>query len=100
MLYFTTDRSDPYRSVVDALVMNLATSYYKEACRKGQWRFRCLTARSDFIENQNFALICQIILKLSLQGFEEEILRNLDDVDIPDVMGRTALEWAAARGDE
>jgi ankyrin repeat protein len=61
---------------------------------------RCLAAGSDFIENQNFALIHKIVLKLSLQDLEEEILRNPDDVDVPDAMGRTALEWAAARGDD
>ena len=59
-----------------------------------------LAAGSDFIENQNFALIHKIVLKLSLQDLEEEILRNPDDVDVPDAMGRTALEWAAARGTE
>jgi len=37
---------------------------------------------------------------LSLQDLEKEILRDPDDVDIPDAMGRTALEWAAARGDD
>lgn len=61
---------------------------------------RCLAAGSDFVETQNFALIHKIVLKLSLQDLEEEILRNPDDVDIPDAMGRTALEWASARGDE
>ncbi|KAH8744947.1 ankyrin repeat-containing protein-like protein [Hyaloscypha finlandica] len=61
---------------------------------------RCLAAGSDFIENQNFALIHKIVLKLSLQDLEKEILRDPDDVDIPDAMGRTALEWAAARGDD
>lgn len=61
---------------------------------------RYLAAGSNFIENQKFAPIHKIVLKLSLQDLEEEILRNPDDVDIPDAMGRTALEWAAARGDD
>jgi ankyrin repeat protein len=61
---------------------------------------RCVAAGSDFVENQNFAPIHKIVLKLSFQDLEEEILRNPDDVDILDAMGRTALEWAAARGDE
>lgn len=61
---------------------------------------RCLAAGSDFVDNQNFAPIHKIVLKLSLQDLEEEILRNPDDVDIPDANGRTALEWAAARGDD
>jgi ankyrin repeat protein len=63
---------------------------------------KCLTQGplSDFIENQNFSPLHRIVLKLSLKDLEEEILQNGDDVDIPDAMGRTALEWAAARGDE
>lgn len=61
---------------------------------------RCLAAGSDFVENQNFASIHKIVLRLSLHDLEEEILRNPDNVDIPDANGRTALEWAAARGDE
>ena len=61
---------------------------------------RRVAAGSDFIENQNFAPIHKIVLKLSLQDLEEEILRNPDDIDVPDATGRTALEWAAARGDD
>ncbi|KAF7883922.1 hypothetical protein EAF00_011234 [Botryotinia globosa] len=61
---------------------------------------RLLGASSDFVENQNFAAIRQIVLRLSMKDLEEEILRNPSQVDIPDAMGRTALEWAAARGDE
>lgn len=61
---------------------------------------RRIAAGSDFIENQNFAPIHKIVLKLSLQDLEEEILRNPDDIDVPDAAGRTALEWAAARGDD
>ena len=63
---------------------------------------KCLTQGplSDFIENQNFSSLHRIVLKLSLKDLEEEILQNADDVDIPDAMGRTALEWAAARGEE
>ncbi|OBT75406.1 hypothetical protein VF21_05716 [Pseudogymnoascus sp. 05NY08] len=61
---------------------------------------RYLAAGSDFVDSQNFAPIHKIVLKLSLHDLEEEILRNPDDVDIPDANGRTALEWAAARGDD
>lgn len=61
---------------------------------------RYLAAGSDFVDSQNFAPIHKIVLKLSLHDLEEEILRNPEDVDIPDANGRTALEWAAARGDD
>ena len=61
---------------------------------------RCLTEGSDFIENQNFAPIHKIILKLSMQDLEDEIIQNPDQIDVPDATSRTALEWAAARGDE
>jgi len=37
---------------------------------------------------------------LSLKDLETEILHNPESVDVRDAMGRTALEWAAARGDD
>ncbi len=37
---------------------------------------------------------------MSLKDLETEILHNPESVDVRDVMGRTALEWAAARGDD
>ncbi|OBT81353.1 hypothetical protein VE02_09992 [Pseudogymnoascus sp. 03VT05] len=67
---------------------------------KTQEILRYLAAGSDFVDSQNVAPIHKIVLKLSLHDLEEEILRNPDDVDIPDANGSTALEWAAARGDD
>ncbi|KAF7939982.1 uncharacterized protein EAE98_000109 [Botrytis deweyae] len=61
---------------------------------------RLLGASSDFVENQNFAAIHKIVLRLSMKDLEEEILRNPSQIDVHDATGRTALEWAAARGDE
>lgn len=61
---------------------------------------RALTEGTDLIENQNFRQIHKIVLGLSLQNLEEEILQDAEDIDVPDAMGRTALEWAAARGDD
>lgn len=61
---------------------------------------KCLAAGSDFVENQNFAPIHEIVLRLSPKDLEKEILQSPEDIDIPDAQGRTALEWAAARGDE
>jgi hypothetical protein len=35
-----------------------------------------------------------------MRDLEEAILEDPENIDFPDAMGRTALEWAAARGDE
>lgn len=59
---------------------------------------RYLAAGSDFVDSQNFAPIHKIVLKLSLHDLEEEILRNPDDVDIPDANGRTALSGLRQEG--
>lgn len=40
------------------------------------------------------------MLQLSIKNLEEEILRKPEAVDVKDAMGRTPLEWAAARGDD
>lgn len=37
---------------------------------------------------------------MSLKDLETEILHNPESVDVRDAMGRTALEWAAVRGDD
>ena len=60
----------------------------------------CLTQGSDFIEEQNYSQLHMIILGLSLLDLEEQILAHLDAVNTTDIMGRTALAWAACRGDE
>ncbi|KAI9772906.1 MAG: hypothetical protein M1840_008788 [Geoglossum simile] len=60
----------------------------------------CLTAGSDWVENQNFTPIHKIVTGLSLLSLEEEILLHPDDIDAADAMGRTPLTWAAARGDD
>lgn len=60
---------------------------------------RCLTAASDWIEEQNFGKLHKIIVKLLLSSLEEAIADNSDSIDVPDAMGRTPLLWAAARGD-
>ena len=61
---------------------------------------RCIAKDSDFIENQNFSPIHKIVLGLSLQDLETEIFRDPSNIDVVDAMGRTTLEWAAARGDD
>ncbi|KAL8806006.1 MAG: hypothetical protein Q9200_005212 [Gallowayella weberi] len=61
---------------------------------------RCLTQDSDFIEEQNYTLLHKIVLGLSMQDLEESISLHPDLIDAVDAMGRTALAWASARGDE
>ncbi|KAJ5710552.1 ankyrin repeat containing protein [Penicillium malachiteum] len=59
-----------------------------------------LLAGSDFVDDQKFPMIHKIILKLSGRSLEDELLHNSDAVFDTDARGRTALFWAAARGDE
>lgn len=61
---------------------------------------KCVTQESDFIEEQNYTILHKIVLGLSLLDLEEEILRHPENINTPDVMGRTPLAWAACRGDE
>ncbi|RYP49792.1 hypothetical protein DL768_004579 [Monosporascus sp. mg162] len=53
----------------------------------------------DFIDSSKFTKTHKIVLGLSLQNLEEELLLNPDDINLQDAMGRTPLAWAAARGD-
>ena len=61
---------------------------------------RCLTQGSDFIEEQNYTQLHKIILRLSMLDLEETIRSGAEDINATDVMGRTALAWAACRGDD
>ncbi|KAK3394956.1 ankyrin repeat-containing domain protein [Podospora didyma] len=61
---------------------------------------RFVSEGSDFIERQNFARIHRIVLGLCGGDLEEELRLYPRSVDCADATGRTALQWAAARGDE
>lgn len=61
---------------------------------------RAIAETSDFVERQNFHTIHKVVLGLLLTDLEDTILHSQEDIDVPDASGRTALEWAAARGDE
>ncbi|KAL9010795.1 MAG: hypothetical protein Q9173_004301 [Seirophora scorigena] len=61
---------------------------------------RCLTQDSDFVDEQNYTLLHRIVLGLSMQELKEALSLHPDLIDVPDAMGRTALAWASARGDE
>ena len=60
----------------------------------------CLTQGSDFIDEQNYTQLHKIVLGLSMMDLEEAITGRLDEVNTTDIMGRTALAWAACRGDD
>jgi len=59
-----------------------------------------LLRRSDYLENQQFPAIHKIVLEFSGRTLEEELNSNPLAVFETDAQGRTALGWAAARGDE
>ncbi|KAI1373935.1 ankyrin repeat-containing protein-like protein [Hypoxylon crocopeplum] len=65
-----------------------------------QEQVKDLLAGSDFIDEQKFPQVHKIVLQLSLRSLEEELLSNPFAVFETDARGRTALFWAAARGDE
>ncbi|KAL8821216.1 MAG: hypothetical protein Q9191_007356 [Dirinaria sp. TL-2023a] len=67
---------------------------------KDEEALRCVTQESDFVDEQNYTILHKIVLGLSLLDLEEEILRRPEEINTPDVMGRTPLAWAACRGDE
>ena len=67
--------------------------------REAEDDIRCLTAASDWIEEQNFGKLHKIILGLLLSSLEEAIADDPESIDVTDAMGRTPLLWAAARGD-
>ena len=53
----------------------------------------------DFIDEAKFTQTHRIVLGLSKLSLEQEIIHCPEDINEPDAMGRTALAWAAARGD-
>ncbi|KAF7868673.1 hypothetical protein EAF04_005203 [Stromatinia cepivora] len=67
--------------------------------KEAEEALRCLTATGDWIEGQNFSKLHKIILGLLGADLEEEIAENPELIYAVDAMGRTALTWAAARGD-
>jgi hypothetical protein len=61
---------------------------------------RCImgTSEEDYIVEQNFPLIHKIVLGLSDKTLDAEIAENRNAVHLTDAQDRTALDWAAARG--
>jgi len=61
---------------------------------------RGLLDRSDYVDDREFPIIHKVILRLHGRTLEDELKNNPFAVHDTDVEGRTALFWAAARGDE
>ena len=59
---------------------------------------QCLTAGSDWTDEQNFTQLHLVILHLFGKALEATIHEYPDDIHTQDAMGRTPLVWAAARG--
>jgi ankyrin repeat protein len=57
-------------------------------------------ANEDWVEEQNFPLLHRIVLGLHGKDLEQALAEDPTTVDHEDAMGRTALNWAAARGDD
>ncbi len=87
-----TDDNPAHKACDILLRGNLSTSVIEV--------LRYISRDSEFIDSQDFSPIHKIVLQLSLKDLETEILRQPGRVDARDAMGRTALEWAAARGDD
>ena len=61
---------------------------------------RCLLDRSDFVEDQDFPVAHKIVLGMSLRSLEKLLYCDSGAVHEVDFEGRTALSWAAMRGDD
>ncbi|KAF2238519.1 ankyrin [Viridothelium virens] len=60
----------------------------------------CLTRMDNFTEEQNFTKLHKIIIGLSTASLEQEAQAHPEEIDATDAKGRTALQWAAALGDD
>lgn len=57
-------------------------------------------ANPDWVEEQNFPLLHRIVLGLHGKDLKNALIEDPGAIDNEDAMGRTALNWAAARGDD
>ena len=60
----------------------------------------CLTRMDDYTEEQSFTTLHKIVLDLSSSSLEQEAQAHPEEIDATDARGRTALQWASARGDD
>ncbi|KAF5538979.1 hypothetical protein FNAPI_10943 [Fusarium napiforme] len=59
-----------------------------------------ISRREDWLEEQDLNPVHMIVLGLSGKDLVQELQANPEAVDDQDAMGRTAILWAAARGDD
>lgn len=59
---------------------------------------RCLAAGSNWVDEQHFTPLQKIVTGISLHSLEEFLKDHPETVNEQDATGRTALIWAAARG--
>ncbi|MCJ1308975.1 hypothetical protein MMC25_002630 [Agyrium rufum] len=83
----------PRNKAHQALLMGDLSSEDEEA-------LRYITQGSDFIDEQGYTQLHKIVLGLSMMDLEKTILSQPETLNAVDAMGRTALAWAACRGDD
>ena len=54
---------------------------------------------AEFLDSRNFQPLHKIVLGISVVSLEQHLQLSTGNIDAVDVDGRTALSWAAARGD-
>ncbi|KAI1153406.1 ankyrin repeat-containing domain protein [Nemania diffusa] len=59
-----------------------------------------LSGGSDWADEQEFTTLHRIVTGLSSKDLETELQEHLEDIDKQDGLGRSAISWAAARGNE
>ncbi|KAI0156939.1 ankyrin repeat-containing domain protein [Xylariaceae sp. FL1272] len=59
-----------------------------------------LSGGSDWADEQEFTTLHKIVTGLSLRDLETELQEHPEDIDKQDALGRSAISWAAARGNE
>ena len=84
----------------ESFLTNMLSKDHKEVSQVSQEITRRVLESTDFFEEQESSLIHKIILGKSKSILEEELLRDPSAVDSVDFGRRTALYWAAGRGDQ
>ncbi|KAI1201511.1 ankyrin repeat-containing domain protein [Nemania serpens] len=59
-----------------------------------------LSGGSDWADEQEFTTLHRIVTGLSSKDLETELQKHPEDIDKQDSLGRSAISWAAARGNE
>ncbi|KAI0536684.1 ankyrin repeat-containing domain protein [Xylaria digitata] len=59
-----------------------------------------LSGGSDWADEQDFTTLHRIVTGLSSKDLETELQEHPEDIDKQDGLGRSAISWAAARGNE